>query len=84
MPGGKELLMDANRSPDELRAQLAEIERDLADLRRTVAQIRESVGEADDPADRGALIQQADEQDALADSLAARREDLLARLRSPR
>jgi hypothetical protein len=38
------------------------------------------VGEAEDPADRGSLIQAADEHDSLADQLAARRDDLLRRL----
>lgn len=72
--------MSNGRSPDELRAELAEIDKDLAELRRTAAQIRESIGEADDPADRGQLIQQADEQEGLADRLELRREDLLRRL----
>jgi hypothetical protein len=68
------------RSPDELRAELAEVDQDLAELRRTAAQIREGIADADDPADRGLLIQQADEQDGLAERLAIRREDLLRRL----
>ncbi|GEM_PF-1705268 len=63
-----------------LRAELAEVEADLAAVRRTAAQIRAGIGEADDPADRGALIHAADEQDALAEQLAARRENLLRRL----
>jgi hypothetical protein len=49
-------------------------------LRRTAADIRSGIGEAEDPADRGSLIQSADEQDALAEQLAARRDDLLRRL----
>jgi hypothetical protein len=67
-------------APDQLRAELAEVEKDLADVRRTTAQIRSGVGESEDPADRGALIQAADEQDSLAEQLAARRDDLLRRL----
>lgn len=69
-----------DRSADELRAELADIEKDLVDLRRTAAQIRESVGDSDDPADRGALIQQADEQEGLADRLEVRADDLRRRL----
>jgi len=72
--------MTENTSADELRAQLSEVENDLADLRKTAAQIRADVGEAEDPADRGALIHAAEEQDNLADQLAVRREDLLRRL----
>lgn len=72
--------MNRDMSRDELRAALAELDSDLADLRRNAAQIRAGLGDAEDPADRGALIQQADEQDNLADQLAVRREDLLRRL----
>jgi hypothetical protein len=65
---------------DDLRAQLTQVETDLERVRRTAAEIRSGVGEAEDPADRGSLIQAADEQDALAETLAARREELLRRL----
>ena len=65
---------------DRLRAELDEVESALASLRRTVADIRSSIGDAEDPADRGSLIQQADEQDSVADQLAVRRDDLLRRL----
>jgi hypothetical protein len=65
---------------DELRSELAEVEKGLADLRRNAAQIRAGLGDAEDPADRGALIYEADEQDSQADQLAARREALLGRL----
>lgn len=65
---------------DQLRAELGEVEADLANVRRTAAEIRSGIGEAEDPADRGSLIQAADEQDALADQLAARRDTLLRRL----
>ncbi len=64
----------------DLRAELRQVEIDLANVRKTAADIRAGVGEADDPADRGALIQAADEQDSLADQLAARRDDLMRRL----
>ena len=72
--------MTQEASADELRAQLGEVERDLESARRSAADIRSGVGEAEDPADRGALIQAADEQDNLADQLVIRREDLLRRI----
>jgi hypothetical protein len=72
--------MTGHVSADRLRAELKEVEADLANVRRTAADIRSGVGEAEDPADRGSLIQAADEQDSLADQLAARREDLLRKL----
>jgi hypothetical protein len=72
--------MTGDVSADGLRAELREVENDLADLRRTAADIRSGVGEADDPADRGSLIQAADEQDSLAEQLTARRDDLLRRI----
>ena len=72
--------MTSDSPADRLRAELREVENDLANLRRTAADIRSGVGEADDPADRGSLIQAADEQDSLADQLAARRDDLLRRI----
>lgn len=67
-------------SADQLRAQLKDVETDLEKVRRSAAEIRSGVGEAEDPTDRGSLIQAADEQDSLAEALAARREDLLRRL----
>ena len=73
-------MMTGDVSADRLRAELKELEDDLASLRRTAADIRSGIGEAEDPADRGSLIQSADEQDALAEQLAARRDNLLRRL----
>jgi hypothetical protein len=72
--------MTGDVSADRLRAELREVESDLANLRRTAADIRSGVGEADDPADRGSLIQSADEQDILVDQLTVRRDDLLRRI----
>jgi hypothetical protein len=72
--------MTGDVSADRLRAELKEVESDLASIRHTAADIRSGVGEAEDPADRGSLIQAADEQDSLADQLAARRDDLLRRI----
>jgi hypothetical protein len=65
---------------DQLRADLKEVERDLENVRRTTADIRSGIGEAEDPVDRGALIQAADDQDILAEQLVGRREALLRRL----
>lgn len=72
--------MSEDASAAELRAELSEVERDLENVRRTSADIRSGVGEAEDPVDRGALIQAADEQDILADQLVIRREDLLRKV----
>jgi len=72
--------MNGDVSQDELRSELAEAEQDLADLRRNAAQIRDSIADAEDPADRGTLIHEADEQDNLADQLSVRRDALLRRL----
>jgi hypothetical protein len=72
--------MSDQTSVDDLRAQLTEVERDLASVRRTAQDIRSGVGDAEDPSDRGALIQAADEQDSLADQLVARRDELLRRI----
>ncbi|HEX9034111.1 MAG TPA: hypothetical protein VF834_19900 [Streptosporangiaceae bacterium] len=72
--------MNGNASTQQLRAELREVERDMEDARKTAADIRLGVGEAEDPADRGALIQAADEQDNLADQMVMRREDLLRRI----
>ena len=72
--------MDQDTSASDLRAELNEVERDLENLRKSAASVRADVGEADDPTDRGALIQQADELDGLVERLVVRREDLLRRL----
>jgi len=72
--------MTADVPAEQLRAELEEVEATLASVRRTVADIRAGIGDAEDPADRGSLIQAADEQDSVAEQLAARRDDLLRRL----
>ncbi len=72
--------MTGHVSADELRAELTQVETDLEQVRRTAADVRSGVGEAEDPTDRGSLIQAADEQDSLAEALAARRDDLMRRL----
>jgi hypothetical protein len=72
--------MSEDASAEGLRAELAQVEQDLESVRRTAADVRSGVGEAEDPSDRGALIQAADEQDNLADQLAIRRESLLRKI----
>ncbi len=72
--------MTGHVSADQLRAELKQVDADLERLRKSAAEIRSGVGEAEDPTDRGSLIQAADEQDSLAEALAARRESLLRRL----
>jgi hypothetical protein len=72
--------MTGHVSADQLRAELKQVDADLERLRNSAAEIRSGVGEAEDPTDRGSLIQAADEQDSLAEALAARRESLLRRL----
>jgi hypothetical protein len=77
---GRGQTMTGHVPADQLRAELDEVEATLANVRRSAADIRASVGDAEDPSDRGSLIQSADEQDNLADQLAARRDDLQRRL----
>jgi len=72
--------MSESTVAEQLNAELIQVERDLDGARRQAAEIRSGVGEADDPADRGALIQAADEQDTIADELVIRRETLLRRI----
>ncbi len=72
--------MNQETSASELRAELTEVERDLDNLRKSAQRVRADVGDADDPTDRGALIQQADELDGLADQLTAKRDRLVDRL----
>jgi hypothetical protein len=63
------------------------VEEDLARLRETAADLRRRIGEREDeptdPAERSALIEQAEEQEALIDMLNARREGLLRELGRP-
>jgi hypothetical protein len=63
-----------------LRAELDEVDKDLAAVKDTVMQLRESVSDSEDPADRGALIHSADEQEHIAEQLQARRDDLRQRI----
>ena len=72
--------MNRQGSADRLRAELTQVEQEIESVRKTAADIRSGVGDAEDPADRGALIQAADEQDGVADQLTARRDDLIRRI----
>ena len=67
-----------------MREELRLVEEDLARLRERAADLRRLIGERGneptDPAERSALIEAAEEQEALADELEARREELLRRL----
>jgi hypothetical protein len=67
-----------------IREELRLVEEDLARLRETAADLRRLIGERanepTDPAERSALIEAAEEQEALAEELEARREELLRRL----
>jgi hypothetical protein len=68
---------------DELRL----VEEDLTRLRETAADLRRRIGDRDeeptDAAERSALIEAAEEQEALIDQLEARREELLTRPGQP-
>jgi chromosome segregation ATPase len=67
-----------------LTEELRLVEEDLARLRKTAADLRRRIGDRDeeptDAAERSALIEAAEEQEALIDQLEARREQLLRRL----
>lgn len=69
-----------------IREELRLVEEDLARIRETATDLRRRIGErADyptDPAELSALIEEAEEQEFLADELEARREELLRRLGS--
>lgn len=75
--------MDAD-AKSALREELRQVEADLAELRGTVAELRQQIGESwdspGDAADHAAMMSAADEQEALAAQLEARRERLLRRL----
>jgi hypothetical protein len=79
--------MNTNQPAAALQDELRVIDGDLARLRETAADLRRRIGEcADDPTDpveRAALIEQAEEQEALIDVLEARREQLVRELGRP-
>jgi hypothetical protein len=79
--------MNTSESAAALEAELRVVKEDLARLRETAADLRRRIGEREDeptdPAERSALIEQAEEQEALIDMLKARREELLRKLGRP-
>jgi hypothetical protein len=70
-----------------LTEELRLVEEDLARLRKTAVDLRRRIGdrteEPTDAAERSALIEAAEEQEALIDQLEARRGQLLRRLGGP-
>ena len=65
--------MNTSESAAALEAELRIVEEDLTRLRETAADLRRRIGEREDeptdPAERSALIEQAEEQEALIDML---------------
>jgi hypothetical protein len=76
--------MAADQQEVSLRAELRLVEEELAELRRAAAEIRKQIGERSeaptDSAEISALITTAEEQEALAKILEARRDELKERL----
>jgi predicted nucleic acid-binding Zn-ribbon protein len=79
--------MNTSESAAALQDELRVLEEDRARLRETAADLRRRIGEREDeptdPAERSALIEQAEEQEALIDVFEARREELLRELGRP-
>jgi hypothetical protein len=71
----------------DLRAELRLVEEELAGVRRAVAQLRAQIGGrsdgAVDPEDTASAITAAEEQEALAEILQARRDRITAKLNAP-
>jgi hypothetical protein len=76
--------MAKHQEAADLREQLRLVEEELAGVRRTAAQLRAEIGSRSDGAvdteDIASIITSAVEQDAVAASLATRRDDLQSRL----
>jgi hypothetical protein len=74
----------STRPEADIREELRLVEEDLAQVRETAVGLRRRIGErADEPTDeaeRAALIESADEQEALVFRLEARRDQLQAAL----
>jgi multidrug resistance efflux pump len=72
--------VDSEHDETALRQELERVEADLEELRQTARQLRQQVGERwfepTDAPERAALITAAEEQEAFAEALEARREDL--------
>jgi hypothetical protein len=74
-------------SQDELRAEFERVAREIAELRQVAREIRTRLGEhSDDPTDgpdRTEAVTMAEEQEAIAEVLEARRQELQRRLAGP-
>jgi hypothetical protein len=72
--------MDSDHSQTALRQELESVDAELAELRETAAGLRRQIGERwfepTDESERAALITVAEEQEALAESLEVRRDEL--------
>jgi siroheme synthase (precorrin-2 oxidase/ferrochelatase) len=72
--------MDGEADKTALRRELEEVEADVAELRDTAQKLRAQIGdrsyEPTDASERAALITAAEEQEALAETLEARRDKL--------
>jgi hypothetical protein len=84
MTGQTEENVDNPRSPETLREKLRELEEDLVRLRQSAREQRERIGDRSDAptdaAEMASLITMAEEQEALVETLEARKETLLRRL----
>jgi len=76
--------VESERDETELREELGRVETDLEELRATARRLRQEVGERwfepTDATERAAMITAAEEQEAFAEALAARRDELSERL----
>jgi hypothetical protein len=72
--------MDGEDESSALRQELREVEADVAELRDTAVSLRAQIGdrssEPTDASERAALITAAEEQEALVETLEARRDKL--------
>lgn len=79
--------MESEHDETALREELARVEADREELRETARQLRQQIGEhwfePTDAPERAALITAAEEQEAFAEALEARREDLRKLLGEP-
>ena len=68
-------------SADELRTELDRVEHEIAELQQTAREIRERLADdPGDPPDRAEALRLAEDQEAIAEVLEARRDELQRRL----
>jgi len=68
-------------SPEELRTELDRVEHEIAELQQTAREIRERLADdPGDPPDRAEALRLAEDQEAIAEVLEARRDELRRRL----